>query len=140
MLESESRGTRDHIYCPRFKSSFSSPPMTRRATVEEFNTAFTRECNQTESETEYYTTDGQSASLSWVAVLLTWGLSLSLTRGRSIVYNCCWPRQRSHSGIRIPWHSQPYFTLSHSKLPFSSPPTTRSYDGGIRPPTEINKS
>jgi hypothetical protein len=32
-------------------------------------------------------------------------------------------RQRSHS--RVPWDSWPYFTVSDSRLPFSSPPTTR---------------
>jgi hypothetical protein len=35
------------------------------------------------------------------------------------------PRQRSHSRVRVPWDSRPYFTVSDSKLPFSSPPTTR---------------
>jgi hypothetical protein len=41
---------------------------------------------------------------------------LSLTRG---------PRQRSHSRVRVPWDSRPYFTVWNSRLPFSSPPTTR---------------
>jgi hypothetical protein len=35
------------------------------------------------------------------------------------------PRQRSHSRVRAPWNSRPYFTVSDSRLPFSSPPTTR---------------
>jgi hypothetical protein len=35
------------------------------------------------------------------------------------------PRQRSHSRVRVPWDSPPYFTVSDSRLPFSSPPTTR---------------
>jgi hypothetical protein len=35
------------------------------------------------------------------------------------------PHQRSHSRVRDPRDSQPYFTLSDSRLPFSSPPTTR---------------
>jgi hypothetical protein len=35
------------------------------------------------------------------------------------------PRQRSHSQVRVPSHSLPYFTVSDSRLPFSSPPTTR---------------
>jgi hypothetical protein len=34
-------------------------------------------------------------------------------------------RQRSHSRIRVPWDSRPYFTVSDSRLPFSSHPTTR---------------
>jgi hypothetical protein len=29
-------------------------------------------------------------------------------------------RQRSHSRVRVPWDSQPYFTISDSRLPFSS--------------------
>jgi hypothetical protein len=97
-----------------------------------------------ESESEsYVTTDGQSASLSWnkapiwglrpdpsycqtVAGLLMWdtvsdertGLSFTIAAG---------PRQRSCSRARVPWHSRPYsyFTVSGSRLPFSSPPTTR---------------
>jgi hypothetical protein len=43
----------------------------------------------------------------------------------SVIYSCCWPRQRSRSWVRDPWHSWPYFTVSDSRLPFSSPPTTR---------------
>jgi hypothetical protein len=35
------------------------------------------------------------------------------------------PRQRSHFRVRLPWDSWPYFTVSDSKRPFSSPPTTR---------------
>jgi hypothetical protein len=33
--------------------------------------------------------------------------------------------QRSHSRIRVPWDSRPYFTVSDSTLPFLLPPTTR---------------
>jgi hypothetical protein len=35
------------------------------------------------------------------------------------------PRQRSHLQARFPCDSGPYFTVSDSRLPFSSPPTTR---------------
>jgi hypothetical protein len=35
------------------------------------------------------------------------------------------PCQRSLSWVRVPWDSQPYFTISDLRLPFSSPPTTR---------------
>jgi hypothetical protein len=35
------------------------------------------------------------------------------------------PRQRSHSRVHVPWDSRLYFTVSNSRLPFSSPPTTR---------------
>jgi hypothetical protein len=34
-------------------------------------------------------------------------------------------RQCSHSHVRVPWDSQSYFTISDSRLPFLSPPTTR---------------
>jgi hypothetical protein len=33
-------------------------------------------------------------------------------------------RQRSHSRVRVPWVSWPYFTVSDSRLPFWAPPTT----------------
>jgi hypothetical protein len=90
----------------------------------------------------YVTSDGQLASLSWnkapiwdlrpdfyyrrtVAGLLMWGalsdestdLSFKIAAG---------PHQHSHSRVRVPWDSRPYFTVSDSKLSFSSPPTTRS--------------
>jgi hypothetical protein len=35
------------------------------------------------------------------------------------------PRQSGHFRVRVPWDSRPYFTVSDSRLPFSSPPTTR---------------
>jgi hypothetical protein len=35
------------------------------------------------------------------------------------------PRQRIHSRIWVPWDSRPYITVSYSRLPFLSPPTTR---------------
>jgi hypothetical protein len=44
------------------------------------------------------------------------GLSFTITAG---------PHQRSHYRVRIPWDSRPYFTVSDSRLPISSPPTTR---------------
>jgi hypothetical protein len=34
-------------------------------------------------------------------------------------------RQRSHFLVRVSYDSWPYFTVSDSRLPFSSPPTTR---------------
>jgi hypothetical protein len=34
-------------------------------------------------------------------------------------------RQRSLTGVRVPWDTWPYFTVSDLKLPFSSSPTTR---------------
>jgi hypothetical protein len=39
------------------------------------------------------------------------GLSLTTAAG---------PRQRVHSRVRVPWDSRTYFTVSDSRLPFSS--------------------
>jgi hypothetical protein len=86
-------------------------------------------------------TDGQSASLSWnkspiwglrsdlcycqtVAGLLIWG-ALSDERTGLYLTITAGPRQRSHSRVRVPWRSGPYVTVSDSRLPFPSPPTTR---------------
>jgi hypothetical protein len=44
------------------------------------------------------------------------GLSFTIAAGSS---------QRSHSRVRAPWDSRPYFTLSNLRLLISSPPTTR---------------
>jgi hypothetical protein len=44
--------------------------------------------------------------------------------GLSFVYGAD-PCQRGLSRVRVPWNSRPYFTVSDSRLPFSSPPTTR---------------
>jgi hypothetical protein len=38
------------------------------------------------------------------------------------------PRQRSHIQVRVSWNSWPYFTVSDSRLPFSSPPTLTAVD------------
>jgi hypothetical protein len=95
-----------------------------------------------ESESEaYVTTDGTSASLSWnkvtiwdlrpdfcycqtVAGLLMWGALSDERMGLSFTIDAG-PSQRSHSWVRVPWDSRPYFTVSDSRLPFSSPSTTR---------------
>jgi hypothetical protein len=81
------------------------------------------------SESEsYITTDGQSASLSWnkapiwglrpdlyycltVAGLLMWGVLSDERTGLPFAI-ATGPRQRSHSRVRVPWDSQPYFTVS----------------------------
>jgi hypothetical protein len=34
-------------------------------------------------------------------------------------------RQRSYSRVRVPWDWRPYLNVSDSRLPISSPPTTR---------------
>jgi hypothetical protein len=89
----------------------------------------------------YVTTDGQSASLSWnkapiwdlrpdfcyhriFAGLLMWGALSDERTGLSFTI-AAGPSQRSHSQVRAPWDSRPYFTVSDLRLAFSSPPTTR---------------
>jgi hypothetical protein len=89
----------------------------------------------------YITIDGQSASLScnkahiWglrpdfyycqaVAGLLMGGDVSGERTGLSFII-ATGPRQRSHSWVRVPWDSRPYFTVSDLRLPFLSPPTTR---------------
>jgi hypothetical protein len=104
----------------------------------------------------YVTTDGQSASLSWnkapirglrpyfyycqtVAGLLLWsalsdertGLSFTIAAGT---------RQRRHSRVCVPWDSRPYFTVSDSRLPFSSPPTTRRATVEVFDPSSTRES
>jgi hypothetical protein len=96
-------------------------------------------CSESESESNI-TTDGQSASPSWNKAP-TWGLlpdfyfcqtvagllirgSLSDERTGLSFTIAAGLRQRSHSRVRVPWDSRPYFTVSDSRLPFSSPPTT----------------
>jgi hypothetical protein len=93
-----------------------------------------------ESES-YVTTDGQSVIPSWnkapiwglrpdlyycqtVAGLLMWGAASGERMGLSFTI-AAGPRQRSHSRVRVPWFSRPYFTVSDSRPPFSSPITTR---------------
>jgi hypothetical protein len=43
----------------------------------------------------------------------------------SVVKIAADPRQRSHFQVRVPRDSWPYFTVSNSRLPFSSPSMTR---------------
>jgi hypothetical protein len=88
----------------------------------------------------YVTTDGQPASLSWhkapfwglrpdlyycltVAGLLIWG-ALWREDG-SVVYNSCWPSPAQSFSGPSPLGLVAIFTVSDSRLPFSSPPTTR---------------
>jgi hypothetical protein len=98
--------------------------------------------SESESESEsYVTTDSQSANLSWnkapiwglrpdfyyrrtVAGLLIWGALSDERMGLSFTI-AVGSSQRSHSRVRVPWDSRPYFTVSDLRLPFSSPPTTR---------------
>jgi hypothetical protein len=63
---------------------------------------------------------------SWpdISYPLTVTISFDERTGLSFVYAVA-PRQRSLYWVRLPWNSWPYFTLSDSRLPFSSPPMTR---------------
>jgi hypothetical protein len=89
----------------------------------------------------YITTDDHSASLSWnkalfwgsrpdlyyclrIVGLLMWGALCDERTGLSFTV-ATGPRHRSHFRVRVPWASWPYFTVSDSRLPFPSPPTTR---------------
>jgi hypothetical protein len=101
-------------------------------------------CNSNSPGTEsecYVTTDVRSSSLSWnkapiwglrpefyycqtVVGLLMWGALPDERTGLSFTI-VAGPRQRSHSRVRVPWDSRFYFTLSDSRLPILSPPTTR---------------
>jgi hypothetical protein len=97
-------------------------------------------CCVAESDS-YVTTDGQSASLSWnkapiwglrpdfyycqtVADLLMWGALSDKRTGLSFT-TAAGPRKRSRTRVRVPWNSRPSFTVSDSRLPFSSSTTTR---------------
>jgi hypothetical protein len=59
-----------------------------------------------------------------VAGLLMWGALSDGRTGLSFTI-AAGPSQRSHSRVRAPWDSRPYFTVSDLRLPSSSPPTTR---------------
>jgi hypothetical protein len=84
-------------------------------------------------------TDGQSVSLGVETHLglmtryllqfdsygsFLWGALSDERTGLSFVY-ASGPCHRSVSRVRFPWDLRPYFTVSHLRLPFSSPPTTR---------------
>jgi hypothetical protein len=78
-------------------------------------------------------TDGQTASVSWnkapmwglrpdfyycqTAVgLLMWGALIDERTGLSFTI-AAGPRQHSHSRVRVPWDSRPYFIVSDSIPP-----------------------
>jgi hypothetical protein len=107
--------------------------------VEVFNPPSTQENTSFRVES-YVRTNGQVASVSWnkapirglqpdfyycqtVAGFLMWG-ALSDDRAVLSFTVAADPRQRSHSQVRVPWDSQPHFTVSDSRLPFLSPPMT----------------
>jgi hypothetical protein len=59
-----------------------------------------------------------------VTVLFLWGALSDERTGMSFVC-AAGPCQRNLSLIRVPWVSEPYFTVPDSRLSFSSSPTTR---------------
>jgi hypothetical protein len=59
-----------------------------------------------------------------VTVLFLWGALSDERSGLSFVC-AAGPCQRSLYRVRVPWDLRPYFTVSHLRLPFSSPSTTR---------------
>jgi hypothetical protein len=63
-----------------------------------------------------------SRPLQWFFFL--WGALSDERTGLAFIYaaGLC---QRNLSLVRAPWVSRQYFTVSHLRLPFSSPPTTR---------------
>jgi hypothetical protein len=90
---------------------FSSPPTTRRVTVEVFDPASTRVYLLAESESEsesYVTTDGQSASPSWYKAPIR-GLRLDLFSVRNTEYGI-----RLTVTFLIPW-----VTLSDERMGLS---------------------
>jgi hypothetical protein len=58
-----------------------------------------------------------------ITVLFLWDALSDERSGLHFVY-AAGPCQRSLSRVRVPWYWQPYFTVSDSRLPFLSPPTT----------------
>jgi hypothetical protein len=80
-----------------------------------------------------------------VAGLLMWGALSDERRGLSFTIAAgegglsftiaAGPRQRSHSRVPVPWDLRPYFTVSHLRLPFLSPPTTRKVMVEVFDPT-----
>jgi hypothetical protein len=59
-----------------------------------------------------------------VTVLFLWG-ALSDERSGLPFVCAAGTCQRNLSRVQVPWDLRPYFTVSHLRLPFSSPPTTR---------------
>jgi hypothetical protein len=78
-------------------------------------------------------------SVLTVANLLMWGALSDEKTGLAFTIAAD-PRQRSHSRVRVPWYSRPYSTVSDSRLPFSSPPTTRRATAEVFDPASTRDS
>jgi hypothetical protein len=128
-LGSESRGTRDNILL----SQIWDFPFRRLLRLEVFDPASTRVKLKVKVRVTLRLTVGQSVSLGveprlglmtrYLLLFDSYGL-VSERAALSFVY-AAGPRQPSHSGVRVPCDSWPYFTVSNFRLPFSSPPATR---------------
>jgi hypothetical protein len=120
---------------PNFFLALSSQSSSSAASRDSLNLI------QPSQSQSYVMTDSQSASLSWCQSSI-WGLRPDFYYCQTIACSLMWgvlpdertglsftiaadPRQHSHSQVRVQWDSRSYFTLSDSRLPFSSPPTTR---------------
>jgi hypothetical protein len=131
---------------PRHWVPFSSPPTTRRATVEVFELASTRGSTGWLSlsltlrptvsrpvswfkapirglRPDFYFRTEYGIRLT-VTVLIPWGALSDERTGLSFVC-AAGPCQRSLSRVLVPWDLQPNFTLSDLRLLISSAPTTR---------------
>jgi hypothetical protein len=165
LLRSESRGTHDHIFLSQVRGSpnlecqvpvfifprnrvvqlyprhwipFSSPPTTRRDTVEVFDPpphgGLTTEsgrvlCYDRRSVRQSAWNKAQIWCLTRflllsVAGLLIWGALSDLRVGLSFKI-AIGLRLFSHTRVRFPYDSGSYLTVSDSRLLFSSPPKTR---------------
>jgi hypothetical protein len=98
------------------------------------------------------TTDGQSVSLSWCPVPI-WGQRSAFYYCQTVAGFLMWdvlsdewtvlffaiatdPRQRSHSRVRVPWNSWPYFTkILDSPNPEDQVPAYTYMSPGTRLPT-----
>jgi hypothetical protein len=124
---------------PRHWVPFSSPPTTRWATVKVFEPESTRVILLGSVGFMWRPTVSRPVSLGikhpsgasdkificqTVEGLLMWA-ALSDERTDLSFTIAADPRQGTHSRVQVPWISRPYFTDSDSRLPFSSPPTTR---------------
>jgi hypothetical protein len=63
-----------------------------------------------------------------------WCVALSLTRGRVVVYNCCWPSPaQSFSGPSPVWLVTVFYCLRFETSLFVAPYDSQGHGGGIRP-------
>jgi hypothetical protein len=116
--------THNHTQFIKAHNKSSAEPLT---TEDSLHSRSTTDCSES-----YVMTDGQSASLSWkkapiwglrpnfyycqtVTGLLMWGTLTNERTGLSFTI-AAGHRQHSHSWVRVPWDSWPYFTVSGSTV------------------------